>query len=146
MEYRVADLFELGPATFDLVVSFHVIEHLPDPRAFLQRCAALTTSGGSLAVVTPNSLRLDNRLRRLLGRPPTLLDPQHFDEYSPAQMRRLAKEAGLDHVATIGGALRLLVPKVNRQVIPERLGRALGARLPAGTSTYAAVFRDSGHE
>lgn len=144
VEYRCADVFQLHDGEYDLVVSFHVIEHVRDSAAFLRRCAALAAVGGAVAVVTPNGRRLDNRLRGRLGRRPVMLDPQHFDEYSPRRMRDLGESVGLRHVATVGGGLHLAVPKVNRQLVPERLGRALGRRAPAIATTYAMVFRAAG--
>ena len=139
--YRTADLFEMGSGDFDLVVSFHVIEHVNDPTAFLTRCAELAAVSGYVAVVTPNVRRLDNRLRVLLGRTPVLLDPQHFEEYAPQRMRELGSAVGLSHVATFGGPLQLVAPRLQRQVIPERLGRRLGRRAASLATTYAVVFR-----
>ncbi|HZU28503.1 MAG TPA: methyltransferase domain-containing protein [Bryobacteraceae bacterium] len=39
---------------FDLVVSFEVIEHLPDQGRFLRECSRVLTFGGLLLVSTPN--------------------------------------------------------------------------------------------
>lgn len=42
--------------TFDVIVSFEVIEHLADQGAFLRECARVLTRGGLLVVSTPNKL------------------------------------------------------------------------------------------
>jgi SAM-dependent methyltransferase len=39
---------------FDTVTLFHVIEHLPRPVSFLQRCLELLRSGGKLLIEVPN--------------------------------------------------------------------------------------------
>ena len=41
-------------AVFDYVVASHVLEHLPNPIAFLQDCAALLRPGGRLALALPD--------------------------------------------------------------------------------------------
>lgn len=41
-------------ASFDAVYSINVIEHVPDPRAFISSCARLLRPGGRLLMVTPN--------------------------------------------------------------------------------------------
>lgn len=41
-------------AAFDYVVASHVLEHLPNPIAFLQDCAALLRPGGRLALALPD--------------------------------------------------------------------------------------------
>jgi 2-polyprenyl-3-methyl-5-hydroxy-6-metoxy-1,4-benzoquinol methylase len=58
LAYEVADLERLDAleARFDLVVSFQVIEHLPDPAGFLRALGARTAPGGELIVTTPNRL------------------------------------------------------------------------------------------
>ena len=45
-----------GPAAFDMVVSFEVIEHLADQTGFLRECARVLTREGLLIVSTPNKL------------------------------------------------------------------------------------------
>jgi len=44
-----------GEAAFDLVTLWHVLEHLPDPRACLERVHALLKPGGALLVEVPNA-------------------------------------------------------------------------------------------
>jgi len=41
-------------ASFDLVVSFHVLEHIEEPVAYLTEMARVCRPGGRLVVVTPN--------------------------------------------------------------------------------------------
>ena len=51
VEYRVADVFDLGDDGFDLVYSHTMMHHLPDYRAGLQHLKSLVRPGGTVAVV-----------------------------------------------------------------------------------------------
>lgn len=53
-----ADISCLGIAsnTFDICVSFEVLEHLPNPGAYLAEARRILTDGGSLLISTPNKL------------------------------------------------------------------------------------------
>ena len=82
--------------SYDLVVSFQVIEHLKDAAEFLRHCRRQTRPGGCIAVVTPNRLRLSNRLRILTGGKPKLGDPQHYREYVAPELVLLGTEQGLN--------------------------------------------------
>jgi 2-polyprenyl-3-methyl-5-hydroxy-6-metoxy-1,4-benzoquinol methylase len=137
----VADIFAFREEPFDLVVSFQVIEHLTSPLQFLEACLRNARPGGVIAVVTPNAGRLDNRLRRLFGRAPELLDPQHYREYTPRGLRALAASLPLEPVATVGLGARMTVPRLNRQVIPAPAGRFLARVLPSASSSVAQLWR-----
>jgi len=51
----VGDLLETRfDAPFDIITMEMVIEHLPDPAAFLRKCSDLLAPGGVLTVSTPN--------------------------------------------------------------------------------------------
>src|SRR4029453_7290007 len=58
LEYRAQNLERLDEVqdVFDLVVSFQVIEHVPDPVGFLRGLAGRVAPGGELIVTTPNRL------------------------------------------------------------------------------------------
>ena len=49
----------LRPETFDMVVSFQVIEHLEDPEPYLDAIARLLGPGGVALITTPNILESD---------------------------------------------------------------------------------------
>lgn len=51
----VAEVARREPGAFDAVVSFQVLEHVADPGAFLESCAALVRPGGRLIVSVPSA-------------------------------------------------------------------------------------------
>jgi 2-polyprenyl-3-methyl-5-hydroxy-6-metoxy-1,4-benzoquinol methylase len=138
---RAADVFELPEGDFDLAVSFQVIEHVSDARAFLEACRRQVRSGGWVAAITPNQLRSDNRFARLRGRELQLIDPQHFTEFTPASLRQVAAELKLEPLATEGFGLSFTAPKIGRQVVPRRAGEVLGPLLRPLAEGFLQVWR-----
>jgi SAM-dependent methyltransferase len=77
LEFRAGDLERLADLRerFDLVVSFQVIEHLPDPVGFLR---ALAGCGDALIVTTPNRLMSVSE------------NPYHLREWTAPELLALA--------------------------------------------------------
>ena len=67
----------LAPRSFGLVVSFQVIEHLEDPRFYLETIADATRDDGLALVTTPNVLMSDG------------VNPFHVHEYEAEELRRV---------------------------------------------------------
>jgi len=80
--------------TYDAVVSYDVIEHHDDPRAFLGEMALLVRPGGLLVIGTPNADRVD--LRRTAD--PSLHPPYHRHILSEKVLLALGAEYGLEPV------------------------------------------------
>jgi len=72
--------FENG--SFDVVVSFHVIEHLEDPTAFVAELRRVCRAGGRTALVTPNAA-----FRLLPGQRPW--SRFHVREFTRDELERL---------------------------------------------------------
>lgn len=73
------------PGTFDVVCSFQVLEHIPDPKKFINACAKLLKPGGRLIIAVPNSdsfIRLDNN--NLLNQ-----TPHHITRWARATFEAL---------------------------------------------------------
>src|SRR3989339_108074 len=66
------------PQKFDIIIAEAIIEHLPDPRLFLERCATLLNKEGLLLISTPNLATLLKRLRFVIGRSPLWPLPDFF--------------------------------------------------------------------
>lgn len=141
---RVADLRSDNPESiYDLIVSFQVFEHLRDPGQYFQYCVRACRPGGAIAIVTPNGNRLDNRIRRLRGERPALVDPQHFREYTVAELRSLGRQHGLVARDSFAYGLQSLIyPRLT----PASPGRATrwGAAVPAIANIIGVVFEVSG--
>lgn len=78
--------FPAGP--FDAITFWAVLEHLAEPRAFLERAAALLKPGGRCVILVPNWESLAVRVLRARYR---YIYPQHLNYFSRATLRRLVE-------------------------------------------------------
>lgn len=95
----VGDLSALRTdARFDLIVLFHVLEHLEDPRAALAACAAHLSPTGRMVIAVPN---LASWQARFFGAKWFHLDvPRHLVHFSPRALDRAFASVGLERVRT----------------------------------------------
>lgn len=108
---------------FDLVTSWHCLEHVYDPAAELAEMARITRPGGWLQIEVPTPTLLARIFR---GRWLFLQPPTHLYHFRPAALRTLVERAGFEPVkvfrpwlpSELAGSLLLLagvkgfVPKV----------------------------------
>ncbi len=101
--HHVANVtFEAQPPmalpAFDLIAMTHVLEHLPDPKAAVERAASYLRPGGILVIETPNVGAWEYRLlhKRLWG---AYHIPRHWYFFDRASLSRLGVGAGLTEVA-----------------------------------------------
>jgi SAM-dependent methyltransferase len=87
-----------GLGSFDAIVMWHVIEHLPRPWAVLEAAAEHLAPGGALVIGTPNPEALQFRL--LGGRWAHVDAPRHLYLISESELRRKAAELGLVHASS----------------------------------------------
>jgi SAM-dependent methyltransferase len=73
--------FEDG--AFASVLAVQSIEHVPDPEPVLLETNRVLAPGGVAVLVTPNRLTF--------GRPDEIIDPYHYVEYDPGQLRELCE-------------------------------------------------------
>jgi SAM-dependent methyltransferase len=80
-ETHVADMRSLpfGAASFASVVAIQSIEHVPDADRMLAEVARVLEPGGRAIFVTPNRLTF--------GRPDEIIDPYHYVEYDPMELK-----------------------------------------------------------
>ena len=126
---------------YDLVVSFQVIEHLSDSVAFLADCRRQAAPEGYVAVVTPNRMRLSNRVRVLAGRQPKLGDPQHYREYVVGELIALGNDVGLEYLDCFAYRLTLRIPKTGLSLLPVPASLRLGHFFFSLADCFCVVFR-----
>lgn len=86
---------DLADRKFDLITAFHVVEHLPDPRAVLRELATLLADGGQIVIEVPNSDDALLTLYRSAAFAQFTYWSQHLFLFNPSTMRALVAQAGL---------------------------------------------------
>lgn len=82
---------------FDVIFASHLIEHIPEPRAFVETLAQRLNEGGIVMFVTPN---IESLLARVSGRRwVSFKIPEHVAYYTPTTIGQLLESAGLEVVA-----------------------------------------------
>jgi len=122
--------------SFDLVTSFQVLEHVPDPVAFLRELARVARPGGQVILATPNAAtRLDPGM--------TPWNRFHVHEYVAAELGDLLREVYAS-VSVFGmfGATELYETEIRRvDAARQRIRRieAAAARLAARDAHAAST-------
>lgn len=80
--------------SFDIILAFHVIEHVDDPTAFMKRGAELLRPGGIFVVATPNIDSIDAKLFKKYWGGNHF--PRHWTFYSKKTLAALAQSQGLE--------------------------------------------------
>ncbi len=70
---------------------FQVLEHVPDPRAFIRHCTSLVKKGGIIVVAVPN----DRGVHRLLPFDPANMPPHHVSRWRRRDLEYLGETSGL---------------------------------------------------
>jgi SAM-dependent methyltransferase len=84
----------LRPGAFAAITMFHVLEHLPDPRACLTAARDLLAPDGRLIIQVPNEASWQSRM---LGRRWNGLDvPRHLFDYRDVDLEKLLHSCGFD--------------------------------------------------
>lgn len=89
-----------GPAfagrQFDVITSWHVIEHLPDPVGYLRTAAERLAPGGTLLTCCPNGRSWEAMFfkQHWIGYD----TPRHFSVFTKRQLIKLVEESGLRFV------------------------------------------------
>ena len=73
----------LPSSSFASVLSVHSIEHVPDPESVFGEVVRVLEPNGRAVFVTPNRLTF--------GTPDEIIDPYHYVEYDPVELRTLCK-------------------------------------------------------
>ncbi len=103
---KLQDL-SLPSERYDAVVSSHVIEHVPDPKALFQECLRLLKPGGTLVAVTPNATGYGHSAFRhnWVG----LHIPYHLQLFAENNLLKMAEAAGFTELRTLTSLARFPV-------------------------------------
>jgi len=95
------ELPDLPWGTFDLVTSWDVLEHTPDPRPFAQGVVRLLAPQGTLFLTT---LNLGSLAYRCFGTDWSMVGEDHFTYWNRTSLSRLFESLGLvvDELHTFG--------------------------------------------
>jgi 2-polyprenyl-6-hydroxyphenyl methylase / 3-demethylubiquinone-9 3-methyltransferase len=103
--YHAGELAALPPATFDLLTSMEVVEHVTDPAAFIGDLAARLAPGGLMILSTPNRTTLSKLLlveaAERVGAVPR--GTHDWDQFlRPEELTALLEGAGLEVIDRTG--------------------------------------------
>jgi SAM-dependent methyltransferase len=119
----------------DALTLFQVIEHVPDPRAFLTSAARLVKPGGLIVVAVPN----EKGIFRLLPFDPANMPPHHVSRWRKRDLARLGQACGLELNAL--GADILYGSGIQEFWLKHNsLASAIGRRAYPGGTPAAKVF------
>lgn len=112
---------------FDVITMSHVVEHLPDPLAYLKKCRELLGEQGQLVILTPNVLSLSHKKYREFW--VDLDPPRHLYHFSPSNLSAMVQTAGfrIDEVRTTA---RMASPRWRASALLKKRGVIPGYRLP----------------
>jgi 2-polyprenyl-3-methyl-5-hydroxy-6-metoxy-1,4-benzoquinol methylase len=82
---------------FDVVCSFQVLDHVPDPNVFVEECFRVLKPGGILLFITHNTRALS---ARLLGPRSPIFDVEHIYLFDPKTISALLAKHGAHTVKT----------------------------------------------
>ncbi len=124
----VADVFHLPfkPRSFDCIIAAEIIEHVPDPAAFIQVLLPLLRPGGKLLVTTPFNERIQYSLCIHCNRPTP--HHAHLHSFTEAGMLELLPEAYREKAttATFGNKALIILPThIALKYLPHRTWRLL---------------------
>jgi SAM-dependent methyltransferase len=93
---------DMAGRRFDVITLWHVLEHVPEPAAYLRHVAQWLAPDGRLVVAVPNFAGVE---ARLTGPRWAFLDiPRHLFQFTPRSLALTAEQAGL---AVVSDRLRL---------------------------------------
>lgn len=90
---------DLPTASFDAAFAWMVVEHLPRPRAAIERIYAALSPGGAFCFSVPNFASWERRFWSSHWKGADL--PRHLQHFTPKTLRRLLTESGFSDIRII---------------------------------------------
>ncbi len=116
-----------APQSFDAVTLWDVLEHVPDPAAFMRLCSTLLKPAGKLYLNVPD---LDSKEARLLGKKWPLLLAEHLNYFNRNSLRVCGEKSGLTLVhfgrRAVSFSVNYILFRLSQHQIP---GTALASRI-----------------
>lgn len=116
--------FPFADGTFDVVVACEIMEHIYHTGTFLEHIHRILRPGGIFLGSVPNSFRLRNRMKFLMGKEYET-DPTHVHQFSPERLRRCLEEYFVEVETSVVSGKILPFLKVSEST-PERLNQLCG--------------------
>ena len=134
------DQWDPQPNQFDAISFFHLLEHLRDPKSFLQKCRLALKPGGQILLRIPNICSLQSRL---CGQGWKGLEmPRHVFLPSPQALKRQLRETGFRVVKRSTWSLRDGPSSLSSSVFPRgepTRQQILGKSRPFMTLVYLGL-------
>lgn len=129
--------------SYNLITSYHVIEHLLDPVKQLQQCYRLLSAKGALFLETPNINSMGARIRGAEWS--HIIPPEHIVYFSPSSLRYTLHKAGFNRATVFTSAPQTIEsirnwPGFFKQIAASVYGFA--PRLGMGAALQAIAFKD----
>jgi SAM-dependent methyltransferase len=114
------------PGHYDVVCTFQVLEHVADPRSFLQASIDCLRAGGLLIVSVP----AEDSFARFAYRDVLNMPPHHITRWTDDSLRAIASILGLELVALTPEPLGKNMRRAYaRAMVEERIGALTGMQL-----------------
>lgn len=133
---------DLPVASYDLVTSYHVIEHLIDPVGMLHRCYQLLSSEGVLFIETPNIGSLGARIRG--ARWSHIIPPEHIVYFSSGSLQYALRKAGFDRSVILSSSPRVIESVQDWPEFAKRIVRFIydfAPKVGMGAALQAIAFK-----
>lgn len=134
---------QLPEVTYDLITSYHVIEHLIEPLAMLRRLYQLVSDEGAIFLETPNIGSLGARLRR--AKWSHIIPPEHITYFQPSSLQYALEQAGFKRVFVFTSAPQMIESTQHWPVPLQGAVKAIyniAPRLNLGAALQAIAFKD----
>ena len=128
---------ELVPGTFGLATMWHVLEHVLDPIATLERTRDLLAPGGLLFIELPNWASIGRQVRG--AKWSQLKPPEHINFFTPDSLSTAASNAGFKVVNATSA-----YPSLMNEAAVRRLSRPLHL-VKAGVAAIASKLGCGGY-